>query len=214
MFRPRRPRGSIRDERWRQSDDQLHGCDSHDALRSIIRTPASPFMLFHISEEPGIELFEPRVSEGRDPVVWAIDADRLRNYLVPRECPRATYYAGRRTTSADVERFLGHSVAVIAIERAWFDRVRSCRLYCYHLPRQTFECLDECAGYFVSRVPVVPVSVEVFDDVVTELRQRGVELRIVPNLWPLRDAVVASTLQFSMIRMRNALPRDTVGYCP
>jgi hypothetical protein len=47
-------------------------------------------MLFHISEEPGIELFEPRVSEGRGPVVWAIDADRLRNYLLPRECPRVT----------------------------------------------------------------------------------------------------------------------------
>src|SRR5437588_9616789 len=25
-------------------------------------------------------------------------------------------------------------------------RVRSCRLYCYHLPPETFECLDECAG--------------------------------------------------------------------
>jgi hypothetical protein len=51
--------------------------------------------------------------------------------------------------------------------------------------------------------------VEVFDDPVSELLQRGVKLRIVPNLWPLRDAVVASSLQFSMIRMRNALPRGT-----
>jgi hypothetical protein len=31
--------------------------------------------------------------------------------------------------------------------------------------------------------------------------------RIVSNLWPLRDAVVASTLRFSIIRMRSALPR-------
>ena len=37
--------------------------------------------------------------------------------------------------------------------------------------------------------------------------KRDVELRFVPNLWPLRDAVVASTLQFSLIRMRNALSR-------
>jgi len=80
-------------------------------------------------------------------------------------------------------------------------------LYCYHLPPETFECLDDGAGYFVSRVAVVPVGVEVFDDPVAELRQRGVELRLESNLWPLRDAVVASTLQFSMIRMRNALPR-------
>ena len=55
------------------------------------------------------------------PVVWAIDADRLRNYLVPRECPRVTYYAGRETTAADVERFLGSSPAVVAVESGWLE---------------------------------------------------------------------------------------------
>jgi hypothetical protein len=165
-------------------------------------------MLFHVSEESRIERFEPRASEyTAEPVVWAIDADRLRNYLVPRECPRVTYYAGPETAEADVERFLGSTPAVVAVESGWLDRLRSCRLYCYHLPPETFECLDECAGYFVSRVPVVPALVEVFDDPIAELARRGVELRLVPSLWPLRDAVVASTLQFSLIRMRNALPR-------
>lgn len=165
-------------------------------------------MLFHLSEEGDIERFVPRASAGgADPVVWAIDADRLRNYLVPRECPRVTYYAGRATTEADVDRFLGSSEAVIAIEREWFERLLACRLYCYHLPRQTFECIDECAGYFVSRVPVLPTYVEVFDDPLSEILRRGVEVRILQSLWPLRDAVVASSLQFSVIRMRNALPR-------
>jgi hypothetical protein len=165
-------------------------------------------MLFHVSEEAGIERFDPRASRlVNEPVVWAVDESRLRNYLMPRECPRVTYYAGRETTDADVERFLGSSTAVVAIEREWFERVRSCRLYCYELPPQTFECIDECAGYLISRTSVVPARVEVIDDAVSELRKRGVELRIVANLWPLRDAVVASSLQFSMIRMRNALPR-------
>ncbi|MGB8508345.1 MAG: DUF6886 family protein [Pyrinomonadaceae bacterium] len=165
-------------------------------------------MLFHISEESGIERFEPRTSEyAGEPVVWAIDADRLRNYLVPRECPRVTYYAGRVTTAADVERFLGSSTAVVAVESGWLERLRSCRLYCYHMPPETFECLDECAGYFVSRVPVVPTLVEAFDDPIAELLRRGVELRFVPSLWPLRDAVVASSLQFSLIRLRNAASR-------
>ena len=165
-------------------------------------------MLFHISEEGGIGRFEPRAmaADGRA-TVWAIDDERLRNYLVPRECPRVTYYAGRDTTAADVARFLGTSVAVVAIERAWFERLRSCRLYCYHLPPDTFECVDQCAGYFVSTVPVVPVRVDVVDDPLSALLQRGVEVRIVPDLWPLRDAVVESSLQFSVIRMRNALPR-------
>ena len=167
-------------------------------------------MLFHISEESGIERFEPRASENASGlVVWAIDAVRLRNYLVPRDCPRVTYYAGLETTSTDVERFLGSSPAVVAVEGGWLNRLRYCRLYCYHLPPETFECIDECAGYFVSRAPVVPAHVEVFDDPIAELLKRGVELRFVPNLWPLRDAVVASSLQFSLIRMRNALPRAT-----
>ncbi len=167
-------------------------------------------MLFHISEEAGIERFEPRVSEYTgEPVVWAIDGDRLRNYLLPRECPRVTYYAGRQTTAADVERFLGSSPAVVAVEGGWLERLRSCRLYCYHLPPETFECIDECAGYFVSRVPVAPAHVEVIDDPMAELLRRGVELRFVPELWSLRDAVVASTLEFSIIRMRNAGRRVT-----
>jgi hypothetical protein len=165
-------------------------------------------MLFHISEESGIGQFEPRPSEyARGRVVWAIDASHVRNYLVPRECPRVTYYAGPETTSADVERLLGSSAAVVAVESGWLDRLRSCRLYCYHLPPETFECLDECAGYFVSRVPVVPARVDVLDDPMAALLARGVELRFVPSLWPLRDVVVASSLQFSLIRMRNALPR-------
>ena len=162
-------------------------------------------MLFHISEQPRIELFAPRASQYTDePVVWAITADRLHNYLVPRDCPRVTFYAGPETSAADVERFLGSSRAVVAIESDWFARLRSCRLYCYHLPPVTFECLDECAGYFVSRVAVAPARVEVIDDPIAELLKRGVELRFVPDLWPLRNAVVASTLQFSIIRMRNA----------
>jgi hypothetical protein len=164
-------------------------------------------MLFHVSEASGSERFEPRASGYTSrPVVWAIDAGRLRNYLVPRDCPRVTYYAGGETTPADVERFLGSSPAVVAVESDWLERLRSCRLSSYHLPPETFECLDESAGYFVSRVPVVPVRVEIFDDPIAELLRRGVELRLVPSLWPLRDAVAASTLRFSFIRMRHAVP--------
>lgn len=165
-------------------------------------------MLFHISEESSIERFEPRPSPyAAEPVVWAIDADRLHNYLLPRDCPRVTYYAGPQTTAADVERFLGSSPTVVAIESAWFERVLVWRLYCYRLPPQTFQCLDQCAGYYVSRQAVVPTQIEVIDDILSALRSRGVELRLMPELWSLHDAVANSTLQFSMIRMRNASTR-------
>jgi hypothetical protein len=46
-----------------------------------------------------------------------------------------------------------------------------------------------------------------------ELAWRNVELRITPSLWPLRDAVAGSTLEFSISRMRNAQPPIN-GYVP
>jgi hypothetical protein len=162
-------------------------------------------ILFHLSEAGGIERFDPRPSDYTSyHVVWAISADRMCNYLLPRDCPRVTYYAGPKTTTEDIDRFLGKSQKVVAVENAWLGRIRSCHLFCYHLAPETFQCLDECAGYFVSRVSVVPEQVEVFDDLIAEFQKRGVELRFMEELWDLRDAVVASTLQFSMIRMRNA----------
>jgi hypothetical protein len=165
--------------------------------------------VYHVSEEPDIEVFEPRrIDATGEALVWAIDDARLRNYLMPRDCPRVTFSAGPRTSVADRERFLGSSAAVVAIEAAWFPRLQSCRLFCYHLPGDAFRSYDETAGYFVSRTAVKPLSVECIDDAVAAILRRGVELRIVPNLWSLRDAVVESTLAFSIIRWRNALPRD------
>jgi hypothetical protein len=83
-------------------------------------------MLFHLSEEAGIERFEPRESTYTSyPVVWAITADRLHNYLLPRDCPRVTYYAGPDTTAEDVNRFLGENRAVVAVEKSWFEQIRS-----------------------------------------------------------------------------------------
>lgn len=162
-------------------------------------------MLFHVSEDPGIVEFVPRPSKyTHDPVVWAVDDEKVRNYLVPRDCPRVTYYADPQTVSADSERFLGTSTAVVAIEAGWWNRIRSFTLYCYHLPSDTFECIDECAGYFVSRKSVQPLQVDVIEDPIAAILARGVELRILPTLGPLRDLIVASTLQFSIIRMRNA----------
>ena len=167
-------------------------------------------MLFHISDDADIARFDPRPSAySADPVVWSIDADHLRNYLVPRDCPRVTFSAGPQTTPADRERFLCGSHAVVAVEHRWLERLRTARMFCYHLPPETFECVDTCAGYFVSRVRVVPTRVDVIDDAIAELRRRNVELRVEPNLWRLRDAVAASSLMFSIIRMRNAEPRRT-----
>jgi hypothetical protein len=164
-------------------------------------------MLYHVSEQPGIERFEPRLAPGLDhPAVWAVHANRLRNYLLPRDCPRVTFFADANTTPQDKERFLGASPAVIAIESAWLQRIRQARLYCYVLPQDSFHLVDEGAGYYRSLHPVTPQRVEIIDDLLNALIAQTVELRILPNLWALSDAVAASTLGYSIIRMRNASP--------
>jgi hypothetical protein len=68
-----------------------------------------------------------------------------------------------------------------------------------------FMCLDEVAGYYISYEPEIPVSRRRIDDIVGELLKGDVELRILPELWTLANAVKESSLSFSLIRMRNAV---------
>jgi hypothetical protein len=168
--------------------------------------------LFHISEEGGIDQFEPRPSpslftEIKGDVVFAISGRLLHNYLLPRDCPRVTYYAGPATSPEDRQRFLGQSRAthVVAIEAGWFPRVKETTLYCYEFAADNFTCLDEVAGYYISYEQEMPVSRRRVDDIFGELLKRDVELRVLPELRTLADAVKESSLSFSLIRMRNAV---------
>lgn len=164
--------------------------------------------LIHISEEPDISVFEPRPSKSTDDdVVWAIAKPMLPNYLLPRECPRVTYYASEQTSDEDRRIFLRGAKRVIAVEHAWYTRIVECTLYLYHLPPETFRLHDANAGYYVSPQKVIPSGIEVMPDLLAALFSHEIELRFLPTLWPLSDAVAASTLGFSIIRMRNAQPR-------
>jgi hypothetical protein len=170
--------------------------------------------LYHISDAPEIARFDPRpappTSGQLGSMVWAIDRAHLHNYLLPRDCPRVTFYAKPASTAADIERLmLGTSArSVVAIESGWLPRVLSASLYCYDLPSDTFTLLDAGAGYHISREPVTPRAVTLIDDLLRALLAHDVELRVMPSLWKLHDAVARSTLQFSIIRMRNARPRE------
>lgn len=170
--------------------------------------------LFHISEDPNIKVFHPRPSPSRfdalkGDVVFAIAERLLHNYLLPRDCPRVTYYMSHTTSESDKEVFFGHSSAdyIIAIESKWFETIQKTTLYCYEFPTETFELLDENAGYYTSYHSVVPISVRQIISPIEELLARNIEIRFVPSLWEIADAVSKSSLQFSMIRMKNALPR-------
>jgi len=160
--------------------------------------------LFHVSETAGIRRFEPRASEAYGDVVWAIGERLLQNYLLPRDCPRVTFYADFDSTDEDVARFLGDAEHVVAVERAWLERIYSTALFLYEFDPASFEEVDEIAAYYVSRSPVVPIHESSERYLVSAIESHGSEFRTLPSLWELHDAVAASTLAFSMIRMRNA----------
>ena len=53
---------------------------------------------------------------------------------------------------------------------------------------------------------MIPIAETKIEDVLSALLKHDVELRIMPFLWKLREAVIHSTLGFSIIRMHKAQP--------
>ncbi len=169
--------------------------------------------IHHVSEAAAIVRFEPRAdAEGRLRV-WAIGESRLHNYLLPRDCPRVTYYTTATTSQHDRRAFftVSDTQSVVAIEHRWLPALSSTRLHVYEFDAGDFVLEDEIAAYYVSTRTAVPIAHREVANPLVELFVRGVELRVLSSLWPLRDAVVASTLGFSIIRMRNAQPRDALA---
>lgn len=168
--------------------------------------------LFHVSEDPDIGHFEPRIHPTWPelaPVVWAVGESHLRNYLLPRECPRVTFYALATSSDEDIARHLSgnREKAIVSVEEDWLERIAATTLYVYEFLADGFVVANEGAGYFHAQSRANPVKVHEISDLVSAIGERGAEFRTLDNLWPLSDQIVASTLQFSMIRMRNAKAR-------
>lgn len=169
--------------------------------------------LWHVSDRADIALFEPKmpptVHQKIDvPVVWAVADSHLENYLFPRDCPRICLRTNLQTTAEDRSRFFRGSKAriVIMIESQWEEALTDASLWLYELPATTFELSDANAGYYISKHPVKPLSVRPVESPIDTLHKRGVELRIVPRFRRMAHLVAQSTLAFSIIRLRNALP--------
>ena len=172
--------------------------------------------LFHFSDDPQIEVFEPRPPRvpadraPRDrwlngPLVWAIDEPHSILYLFPRECPRMVIWPTARTTDADRSRWIGASRAraVAYIETGWRDGVRTGILHRYEVPPDTFEDTHD-AGMWVSRTPVRPMRMQTLTALDQHLAADGVELRVLDQLTELKP-VWDSTLHASGVRLRNAV---------
>ena len=179
----------------------------------VTRAPAPPYRgegpraLWHVSEDPSITRFAPHRAPTAltdEPLVWAIDTRHLPLYWFPRECPRCTYWAGPRTTNADTERFLGGDRArqVHVVEPAWLERMRTHRVVAYRMPEETF--VENNDRFWISADPVEPLELVELGDLVERHEAAEIELGTEDDLLGFWDEVVASSLGYSGIRLRNA----------
>ncbi|MBS4191951.1 hypothetical protein KHA94_17425 [Bacillus sp. FJAT-49705] len=165
-------------------------------------------MLYHFSENPHIITFSPRPSKtSAKPVVWAIDQEHSIYYYFPRDCPRVIYWKADYTNENDKNQFFFGSSAdkIITVESRWLERIRQTKLYVYSFSADSFEMFDENAGYYVSDQEVSPTKVEPVGILLEKLLSESIELRFTPDLYPIRDMVISSTLGFSIIRFGNAI---------
>lgn len=188
--------------------DLSHG---DDAVRAAAPAYAGEgeHALWHVSEDPAIERFVPHVPATNPdavPAVWAVDTRHLPLFWFPRDCPRGCIWASERTTLADRELFFGHTSAarIHVFEGDWLERVRSTELFLYRLPGDGFARHGEVGGYWTTGNVVEPIERVQIDDLIGRHAVAGIELRIVPSIWPWWKAVAASTLEFSGSRLRNA----------
>jgi len=169
--------------------------------------------LFHFSNDPDIKVFEPRPVRipsirpaGREwlngPLVWAIDDDHDFMYLFPRDCPRILIWATPETPEAERRRWLRDCRAAAYVERRWLERLEGETVHRYELPVADFEDLGD-AGMWVARKAVAPLEHVAMSQLDREFAPRGVELRAVDSLRPLKS-LWDTGLHVSGIRLRNA----------
>ena len=142
-------------------------------------------------------------------MVWAVDDEHAPGFWFPRQAPRACCWGIGKPLS-EIGRALigmGANARMHAIESVWLERMRACTMYAYVFDAAPFRLYNENAGYWATTQTVTPLSVAPVGDLLALHAAANIELRLVPNLWPVIDAIVASGLEFSIIRKANALPR-------
>jgi hypothetical protein len=167
--------------------------------------------LLHFSENPDIKVFRPHVpasSPDNPPMVWAVDEVHAPGFWFPRSAPRACCWTIGKPLSDLGRELLGTAKRMHAMERTWLERMRACRMYVYRFDPAPFSTQNAEAGYYSTRETITPLSMAPAGDLVELHAQAGIELRVVENLWPTIDAILASGLEFSIIRKMNAQPRD------
>jgi len=125
-------------------------------------------------------------------------------YFFPRECPRILLWPTPRSTDEHIRRFWrGSSARMIAfIEAGWAERHAREALWRYEFDAAGFNDVRD-VGMWVSRETVRPIGRERIGDLPARLAEADVELRVLPDLLPLKN-VWETSLHASGIRLRNA----------
>ena len=171
------------------------------------RHETAPEHLWHFSEDPAIERFVPHVpatNPEQPPMVWTVDDLHAPLFWFPRDCPRITFWADDGSPPDQLA--VTSATRVHAIEDVWLDRVQTCKLWVYRFPVEGFEPWPGADGYWVSDQEHTALDVAPVGALLQRHHERGIELRVLPDLRELRDQVVASGYRFSMCRMANISP--------
>jgi hypothetical protein len=169
--------------------------------------------LYHFSDEAEIGSFIPRPvrvpwqrAAGMDwlngPLVWAIEEAFDFLYYFPRDCPRILIWATEKTSAVERAKWLGAHRAAAYVERRWLSVLSDATIYRYAMPTGSFEALDD-AGMWISRTRVEPLGRTTMTDLPASFEPRGVDLRVVESLVPLKH-LWNTSLHTSGIRLRNA----------
>jgi hypothetical protein len=169
--------------------------------------PVEQSVLFHYGEDPRVACFEPHVPRTNPEAaaaVWAIDEARAPLYWFPRNCPRVTVWANDAPQQRHLRQVFGtESSRVQAAPISWSDAIVGCRLYEYRFSANDFEPWPEAEGQWISHRAVTPSEVVPVGDLLLRHRDANVDLRLVPDLSAMREAVLGSGLPFSIVRYKG-----------
>lgn len=165
-------------------------------------------MLFHISENPNIEVFRPispKTDPDADAVVWAVEEAHVPAYWFPKECPRlCCWRESNQPLNGVAQQLLGEvGMRLHAIEERWYSRFRLCRLFVYRFAQEGFTLQLREAGYWTARTEVRPLSVTPLGNLVTKHSVEGILLRAEPDLRILIEMVARSGLKYAVLKKKN-----------
>ena len=95
---------------------------------------------------------------------------------------------------------------------SWLDRMRTTELYRYDFDPAPFNTRSKASGQWTSYRAVEPLAVVAIGNLIDLHAEAQIELRLVPNLWPLVELVNDDRWAFSIVRIGNATAASDVAY--